>query len=234
VDYSTHAGVRAGDPVVFRELFREHAPAVYGHARRVTGDWAAAEDVVSLTFLEAWRLRERLRDEGDSPRPWLMGIAVNVLRNRGRAARRHRVAMARAPSKGVVPDFADEVVGRLADAQQLAAAKVALGEVFTLCVWSGLGYAEAALALGIPVGTVRSRLSRARTRLRELAAAELHSQRKPQPEQASRPKAEAGPQAGPEAGPESGWRIPEPAAVDGQQPGSSRTAAARPIREATR
>jgi RNA polymerase sigma-70 factor (ECF subfamily) len=50
-------------------------------------------------------------------------------------------------------------------------------EVFTMCVWSGLGYAEAAAALGVPVGTVRSRLSRARTRLRKLADKELKKRR---------------------------------------------------------
>ncbi|MEU3706365.1 sigma factor [Streptomyces anulatus] len=73
-----HARIRAGDPDAFRELFRDHAQLVFRHAVRTTGDWSAAEDVVSLTFLEAWRLRGKLRDEGESPRPWLMGIAVNV------------------------------------------------------------------------------------------------------------------------------------------------------------
>ncbi|MEV5283554.1 RNA polymerase sigma factor [Streptomyces sp. NPDC052811] len=175
--------IRDGDPGAFRELFDEHAQLVFRHAVRVTGDWAFAEDVVSLTFLEAWRLRERLRDEGESPRPWLMGIAVNVLRNVSRAARRHRAAMARVPVRTTVPDFTDELVGRMADAEQLAAAQRALGklrrcerEVVTLCVWSGLTYPEAAKALGVPVGTVRSRLSRlsrARVRLRELAECEL-------------------------------------------------------------
>ncbi len=50
-------------------LFRDHARLVHRHAVRVTGDWAVAEDIISLTFLEAWRLRARLRDEGDSARP---------------------------------------------------------------------------------------------------------------------------------------------------------------------
>ncbi|WP_190024008.1 RNA polymerase sigma factor [Streptomyces hiroshimensis] len=177
---SIQARIRSGDPGAFRQLFDDHAQLVHRHAVRVTGDWATAEDVVSLTFLEAWRLRERLRDEGDSPRPWLMGIAVNVLRNVARAARRHEKALARVPARDTVPDFSAELVGRMADAEQLAAAERALGklrrserEVVTLCVWSGLSYAEAAEALGVPVGTVRSRLSRARERLRGLAEREL-------------------------------------------------------------
>ncbi|ARZ70294.1 RNA polymerase sigma factor [Streptomyces sp. HU2014] len=175
-----HDRIRRGEPGAFRELFDAHAGLVYRHAARVTGDRSLAEDVVSLTFLEAWRLRERLRDEGDSPRPWLMGIAVNVLRNTARAARRHERALARVPVRDTLPDFATELVSRMADAEQLAAAKAALGklrrserEVVTLCVWSGLSYPEAAEALGVPVGTVRSRLSRARDRLRKLAEREL-------------------------------------------------------------
>ncbi|MFF1496731.1 RNA polymerase sigma factor [Streptomyces sp. NPDC058304] len=150
---SLHSRIRAGEPEAFREIFRDHAQLVHRHAVRVTGDWSVAEDVVSLTFMEAWRRRAKLRDEGDSPRPWLMGISVNVLRNTTRAARRHQRALGRLPAKETVPDFADELVARLADADQLAAAQRALGmlrrserEVFTLCVWSGLGSAEAAAA----------------------------------------------------------------------------------------
>jgi hypothetical protein len=135
VDYSLHTRIRAGDP------FRDHARLVHRHAVRVTGDWTVAEDIVSLTFLGAWRLRVKLRDEGDSPRPWLMGIAGSVLRNTTRAARRHQRALQRLPTKEAVPDFADELVGRNADADQLAAAQRVLKKlnrsergVFTLCV----------------------------------------------------------------------------------------------------
>ncbi|MEU8926907.1 RNA polymerase sigma factor [Kitasatospora sp. NPDC048545] len=214
-----HSRLRAGNPEAFRDLFRDHASLVYRHAVRVTGDWALAEDVVSLTFLEAWRLRGKLRDEGDSPRPWLMGIAVNVLRNTTRAARRHAAAMARTPAADPVPDFADELVGRMADSERLAAARKALGrlrrserEVFTLCVWTGLGYAEAAAALGVPVGTVRSRLSRARTRLRKLAAEELRAAKK---------------------NTEPLKKNTEPLPIPGQVPGS-RSTAARPHKETHR
>ncbi|MGI5170376.1 RNA polymerase sigma factor [Spirillospora sp. CA-253888] len=180
METTSRARIRAGDPAAFGRLFDEHASVVHRHALRVTGDWATAEDVVSLTFLEAWRLRERIRDEGDSLRPWLLGIAVNVLRNTTRAARRHQFALTRMPRPQSVPDPAEEVVGRAADAERLAAARVALEklrpaerEVFTLCVWEGLGYAEVAEALGVATGTVRSRLARARARLRKLTQAEL-------------------------------------------------------------
>ncbi|MGW0708634.1 RNA polymerase sigma factor [Streptomyces sp. NPDC002643] len=226
MELSLRARIRAGDPEAFAQLFRAHASVVYSHAARLTADRAAAEDVVSLTFLEAWRLRERLLSDaevadldggtdwdgdGDEPggdghfggglghdpggvrslRPWLFGIATNVLRNTRRAARRHSAALARLPERRAeretVPDFADELVGRMEDADRLAAARVALGklrkrerEVFALCVWSGLSYAAAAEALDVPTSTVRSRLARARQRLRGLAEAELARQeRKP-------------------------------------------------------
>ncbi|MEU3743832.1 MULTISPECIES: RNA polymerase sigma factor [Streptomyces] len=172
--------VRSCDRAAFAEIFDQHARAVYAHAVRTTGDWALAEDVVSLTFLEAWRLRDKLREEVRSVRAWLLGIATNVLRNTARAARRHRAAVSRLPPPEALPDFADEVVGQLADTQRLVAAARALHrlkrserEVFALIVWSGLGYAATAEALGIPVGTVRSRLSRAREKLRRLVGEEL-------------------------------------------------------------
>jgi RNA polymerase sigma-70 factor (ECF subfamily) len=169
---SLRARVRAGDPDAFAALFDEYARAVYNHAFRLTGNWATAEDVVSLTFLEAWRLRERVESGGESLRPWLLGIAINVARNVTRAARRHQAALERLPSAPSVPDFSDDLAGRIDDAAQLREiaallAKLRPGEraVIALCVWSGLDYAAAAAALGVPVGTVRSRLSRARRKL---------------------------------------------------------------------
>ncbi|MFC5823994.1 RNA polymerase sigma factor [Nonomuraea insulae] len=101
------------------ELFDEYATSVYNHAYWVVGDWSAAEDVVSLTFMEVWRLRERLDPDGGSLRPWLLGVATNVGRNLRRARRLHREALAKVPCAAPVPDFADEVVGRITDAQRL-------------------------------------------------------------------------------------------------------------------
>ncbi|MFF9646870.1 RNA polymerase sigma factor [Kitasatospora aureofaciens] len=185
MELSQRARLRAGDQDALGEVFDAHAQAVYAYALRTLGDWAAAEDVVSLTFLEAWRLRAKLHAGDDDLRPWVFGIATNVLRNTARATRRHRAAMARLAECEAVPDFADELVSRIDDGAQLAAARRALPalrrperEVFQLCVWVGLDYASAAEALGVPVGTVRSRLSRARARLRALADNELHESAK--------------------------------------------------------
>ncbi|MFJ6985984.1 MULTISPECIES: RNA polymerase sigma factor [unclassified Streptomyces] len=173
--------VRAGDPTVFAELFDSYARAVYNHAFRLTADWSTAEDVMSATFLEAWRLRDRVDPEGGSLRPWLLGIATNTARNQYRSNRRYRAAAtAAAAAELAVPDHAEEVADRVDDRRRLAAALTALAglrrterEVVALCLGEGLDYESAARALGVPVGTVASRLSRARRKLRTLTAAEV-------------------------------------------------------------
>ncbi|MFF9346994.1 RNA polymerase sigma factor [Streptomyces sp. NPDC014734] len=175
---STHirTRIRAGEPGAFAELFDGCARSVYNHAFRLTADWATAEDVMAATFMEAWRLRERVDPEGGSLRPWLLGIATNIARNQTRSNRRYRAAAsAAARAETAVPDHAEEVAGRVDDRRRLAAALTALAmlrrperEVLTLCLWEGMGYAAAAEVLGVPVGTVRSRLSRARAKLRGL------------------------------------------------------------------
>ncbi|MFD5658251.1 RNA polymerase sigma factor [Streptomyces hirsutus] len=87
VDFLLHERVRSGDRAAFAEIFDEHARVVHAHAIRTTGDWALAKDVMSLTFLEAWRLRDKLREEVRSVRAWLWGIAPNVMPHTARAVR---------------------------------------------------------------------------------------------------------------------------------------------------
>uniref|UniRef100_A0AAU2JT90 RNA polymerase sigma factor n=1 Tax=Streptomyces sp. NBC_00049 TaxID=2903617 RepID=A0AAU2JT90_9ACTN len=179
--------VRSGDPDAYAELFDSYARTLYNHAFRMTGDWAAAEDIMSAAFLEAWRLRGTIDPEGGSLRPWLLGIATNLARNHSRSNRRYRAAAAATAAAGAasVPDHAEEVAGRLDDRRQIAATLGQLSalrgperEVLLLCLGEGLEYAEAARVLGIPVGTVRSRLSRARTKLRKLAETELKKKKR--------------------------------------------------------
>ncbi|MFJ8794086.1 RNA polymerase sigma factor [Streptomyces sp. NPDC102462] len=172
---------RAGDPDAFAALFDAYARAVYNHAFRLTADWSVAEDVMSATFLEAWRLRGKVDTEGGSLRPWLLSITTNVARNHCRSNRRYRAAAAASAAAAAdIRDHADEVAGQVDDRRRISATLTALGalkrperEVLVLCLWEGMEYVDAARTLGIPVGTVRSRLSRARKRLRGLADAEL-------------------------------------------------------------
>ncbi|MEV8019409.1 RNA polymerase sigma factor [Streptomyces sp. NPDC086554] len=168
-----HARIRAGEREAFGELYEAYARTVYNHALRLTGDWSTAEEVMSETFLAAWRTRERLDPDRGSLKPWLLGIATHKAQNANRGLRRRLAFLSRQPSPPQVADFAEESAGRLDDARRLAAVHGALRrlrrperEVLVLCVWSGLDYAQAAEALGVPVGTVRSRLSRARARAR--------------------------------------------------------------------
>ncbi|MFF0227092.1 RNA polymerase sigma factor [Streptomyces sp. NPDC004629] len=150
---------------------------MYNHAFRLTADWSVAEDVMSATFLEAWRLREKVDAEGGSLRPWLLGVTTNVARNHCRSNRRYRAAAAASAAAGAaaeIRDHAEEVAGRVDDRRRISATLTALGslkrperEVLVLCLWEGMEYVDAARALGIPIGTVRSRLSRARKRLRK-------------------------------------------------------------------
>lgn len=168
--------VRAGSSEAFGVLFERHARAVYNYCFRRTADWAMAEDLTSAVFLEAWRRRHEIAPPDMSILPWLFGVATNLLRNVGRTRRRYRHAIGRLPQWVSDPDFSDDVVQRL-DAErsmrlvleQLRHLPPHERDVLALCVWMGTSYEDAAAALGVPVGTVRSRLSRARARLRELA-----------------------------------------------------------------
>ncbi len=169
-----------GEPDAFAVLFDRHAQAVYNYLFRRTADWTLAEDLTSVVFLEAWRRRTDVRFERELALPWLFGVATNVLRNRRRSQWRHRAALERLPREHA-HDFADEANSRLDDERQMRTVLRAIAElprreqdVLALCAWAGLSYEEAAVALGVPVGTVRSRLSRARARIRELSSAHGH------------------------------------------------------------
>lgn len=165
---------RDGDASAVGELFSRHAPAVFVFLVRRTGDRELAEDLTSLVFLEAWRKRGDIVLSGESALPWLYGVALNCARNARRSLRRQRAALARlalerpAPAQTAERELGDvlALLRRLPDRQR---------DVVLACAWTGLSYEDAAIALGIPVGTVRSRLSRARASLAELEADRGHS-----------------------------------------------------------
>jgi RNA polymerase sigma-70 factor (ECF subfamily) len=170
------------EPEVFATLFDRHAPAVHRYLGRRVGD--LADDLLSETFLIAFRRRAAYRPERVEVRPWLIGIATNLVHGSARAERRRYRALARAAAEPEVPgaDPGDSA-GRL-DAQALrgplagalAGLKTRDRDVLLLFAWAQLSYEEIAAVLDIPLGTVRSRLNRAR-RLTRAALSTLEENR---------------------------------------------------------
>jgi RNA polymerase sigma factor (sigma-70 family) len=167
--------LRDGDPEALAALFDQYADRIYNHCFRATGDWGEAEDATSTVFLEVWRHRRRVRLHDDSALPWLYGVATNVCRNLTRSRRRRLRAVGALPRPEPVPDHAERVTDRLGSTARMHDVLAAIDalpdrerEVLGLVAWSGLSYEQAAAALDVPVGTVRSRLSRARARLSQL------------------------------------------------------------------
>jgi RNA polymerase sigma-70 factor (ECF subfamily) len=160
------------EPAHFAELFRRHAPEIQRYVRRRLGT-DAADDVVAETFLAAFCQRQGYDLARESARPWLYGIATNLIgRHRRTEVRQYRV-LARTGHDPVTEPFTDRVDAAVSAAGMrrqladgLARLPAAYRDTLLLVAWGDLSYAEAAAALGVPVGTIRSRLNRARGSLR--------------------------------------------------------------------
>jgi RNA polymerase sigma factor (sigma-70 family) len=164
------------DPESFAALYDRHAAALHRYVARRLGE-GVADDIVADTFLAAFRKRA-CYDPGAArdARPWLYGIAANLIGKHTRSEVRMLRAYARTGADPVLTQqetTADDALSRVegaADHRDLARALATLAEgdreVLLMIAWADLSYAEVAAALGIPVGTVRSRLNRARTRIR--------------------------------------------------------------------
>jgi RNA polymerase sigma-70 factor (ECF subfamily) len=163
---------RSGDQAAFGTLFDRHADTVYNHLRRRLQSPADAEDLTSAVFLHAWRRRHEVVLDRDSVLPWLLAVANHTAANQRRALGRYRAALGRLAPEPDVADHAQAVAERVDDAADLARLRKAVArlpaherDVIELCVWTGLDQQAAAVSLGIAVGTVKSRLARARQRL---------------------------------------------------------------------
>lgn len=166
-----------GDPTVFALVFDRHYDSVHRYlARRVGID--LADDLAAETFTTAFDVRRRYGTEYPDARPWLFGIATNLVRHHRRGEARRLRAYARLDRPAEAEGGLEGVDARL-DAERMGPAlaealtRLSDGDRDTLLLfaWADLRYEEIAVALRVPVGTVRSRLNRARRRLRELLGA---------------------------------------------------------------
>jgi RNA polymerase sigma factor (sigma-70 family) len=161
------------DPRRFAELYDRYAPDILRYAARRVGE-SSADDVVAETFLVAFRRRDRFDPSRGAARPWLYGIASNLIAGYRRSEVKQYRVLARTAADPVAPDHHGHTEDRVAAAavtRQLGAALTRLSqgdrEVLLLVAWESLTYDEVAQALDIPIGTVRSRLNRARKKVRK-------------------------------------------------------------------
>jgi RNA polymerase sigma-70 factor (ECF subfamily) len=160
------------EPELFAGLFDRHAAAVHRYLGRRVGE--LADDLLSETFLIAFRRRSAYRPEHVEVRPWLMGIATNLVHGHVRAEQRRYKALARASAEpapaGHGPEESHDRLAAQAMRAPLAAALAGLKtrdrDVLLLFAWGQLSYEEIAAVLDVPIGTVRSRLNRARRQTR--------------------------------------------------------------------
>ncbi len=164
--------LREGAPEALTELFELYGDRIHTHCFRRLGSWHEAEDATASVFLEVWRHRERVRLHEESALPWLYGVATNVCRNAARGARRRLRLVGRLPDPAAEDDHSEAVAARVDAEARMGRVLAAIDalpererEVLALVAWAGLTYEQSAAALDVPVGTVRSRLSRARGRL---------------------------------------------------------------------
>jgi RNA polymerase sigma factor (sigma-70 family) len=151
----------------FRALYAAHFDCLLGYALRRSSSPEDAADVVSETFLVAWRRLSEV-PPGDQARLWLYGVARRTLANQRRSSgRRERLgARLRSDLAASVPDHAERIAVE-SDLKSAIAELASLDrEVLELTLWEGLEPREVATVLGVPARTVRTRLSRARARLR--------------------------------------------------------------------
>lgn len=157
----------------FEQWTRDHVPALYRVAYRMLGGVQDAEDVLQETFRSAWTSRH-LYDPGRSERAWLLGILRRRVADHWRKHGANQPTLGDESARLVAPPepepFAHELSARMQ--QALGTLPVELRETLVLVVVGELTHREAAELQGIPLGTVLSRVSRARTRLREWLVAE--------------------------------------------------------------
>ncbi|HEY3833445.1 MAG TPA: RNA polymerase sigma factor [Acidimicrobiia bacterium] len=155
---------RTAEPDEFTAVFEQHFDAIHRYVARRLGT-EAADDLAAQVFAEAFANRGKYRSERGEIRPWLFGIATNLIR---RHHRREQAAWRAYAKHGADPLGIDAQprLDEVAVAKALGTLHARDRDALLLFVWADLTYEEIGAVLDIPVGTVRSRINRARTRLR--------------------------------------------------------------------
>ncbi|ALE04769.1 RNA polymerase subunit sigma-70 (plasmid) [Arthrobacter sp. ERGS1:01] len=168
-------------PRAFTELYDKYARMVFRYAARRAGD-SAAEDVMAETFLVAFERRDSFDLTWDDARPWLFGIATNLLRKHHRTEAKLLRVLAKSSGRDSYADSTDRIAEQVDAAAATSAMAVALRklsaadrECILLYAWAELSYEGIAEATKVPIGTVRSRLNRARRILKDAAGPFRHN-----------------------------------------------------------
>ncbi|WP_369036667.1 sigma-70 family RNA polymerase sigma factor [Streptomyces adonidis] len=167
----SRARQRTSDEALIRALYEEHGRALLAYAQRLTGDRGAAEDVVQETLVRAWKNPDSLVNGKGSVRGWLLTVARNIITDRHRAKAARPTEVAESPGRPPVEkDHADAVVDSMLVMEALDRLSPDHRDVLREIYFQGRSVAEAAKALGIPPGTVKSRSHYALKALREMYA----------------------------------------------------------------
>jgi RNA polymerase sigma-70 factor (ECF subfamily) len=147
-----------GDEALIRTLYQEHGRSLLAYATRLTGDRAAAEDVVQETLLRAWKHSAAMVAERGSVRGWLLTVARNIITDRMRARAVRPQEVAESPTTPPIErDHAQGVVDTVTVLGALNRLSPEHREVLVEMYYRGRTVTETAAALGVPPGTVKSR-----------------------------------------------------------------------------
>ncbi|MCU1681433.1 MAG: polymerase [Amycolatopsis sp.] len=157
------------DEALIRGVYEEHGRALLTYATRLTNDRAAAEDVVQETLLRAWKHPEVLVNGKGSTRGWLLTVARNIVIDKARARGARPAEVAEQPGRPPIErDHSDRVVNTTVVLGAMDKLSGSHREVLVELYFRGATVTEAAMKLGIPAGTVKSRSHHAIKGLREL------------------------------------------------------------------
>ncbi len=163
-DTALLCAAKDGDLDAFEALVRAHTPAVYAHALRFFGDPSAAEDVVQEVWIKVFRSLATF-DERAKFSTWLFRVTRNVCLDIVRAGKRRPVTLDPLDTIAAPGDLADAVSLSVSLERAIASLQTEDRDAFSAVALFGLTYADASEALGVPAGTVKSRVFRARRSL---------------------------------------------------------------------